>query len=142
MILLTIKDAYDATQHYIERYYAIADSDDAAILAGNMMLMENGKPFDPAIYEDWLSAFLVIKPLENLQDENPMLTIDEAYSLMIKFLEIYCSMGADDSFIGFVKSLKTRTSTVLTFQDWINSVQEITSHAPRIRPLFKLLPKE
>lgn len=133
---LTLDDAYDATQHYINRYYVLTNSDDAAILAGDMMLLTNNTPFDPAMQEDWLEALNFIKPH---QIDNTKLTIDEAYSAMVKFLEIYCSMGADDDFLEFTATAGKKDFE--TWQNWLDSVKEITSHTPRKRPYFQLLPK-
>lgn len=139
---LTIEDAYDATWLYIEKYYALTDSDDGAILAGDMMLMANNVPFDPAMGEDWLKALHSIKPNEDLDIKKTTLTIEEAYNSMIKFLEIYCSMGADDDFLEFTEDTKNKNPRVLTWQDWLNSVEEIIGQTPRIRPYFQLLPIE
>jgi len=139
--LLTIEDAYDASQCFIEKYYNITDSFDGGIIASEMTLMENNRPFDDAIWEDWLEALATIKPNEKIDLETTRLTIEEAYFAMIKFLEIYCSMGANNDFIECVAQLKTNTSTILTWQNWVDSIKEITSHSPRKRPYFELLPK-
>jgi len=139
--LFNIEDSYDTTANFLEKYYSITKSDDAGSILGCMMLLENNRPFDAAMWEDWLDALATIKPNEKIDLEATRLSTEEAYFAMIKFLEIYCSMGADDDFIEFVAQLKTNTSTILTWQNWVDSIKEITSYTPRKRPYFELLPK-
>jgi hypothetical protein len=91
-ILLNLEDSYDATVHFLEKYYNITDSFDGGIIASEMTLMENNRPFDAAMWEDWLDALATIKPNEKIDLEATRLTMEEAYFAMIKFLEIYCSM--------------------------------------------------
>lgn len=108
---LTIENAYD-----IAKYYYKTGSHDGAIIASDMTLLSDNRPVDDAVLEEWFEALHFTKPHEDFEKETAMLTIDEAYSAMIKFLEIYCSMGADDSFIEFVEGLKTKTSTIYPFK--------------------------
>ncbi len=137
----TLADAYDITIFFLEKYWNKTKSDDAGSLLGSMMLMADDRPFDRAIWSDWFEALSTVKPNEQLNLETTQLTIEEAYFTMIAFLEIYCRLGAEDDFVTFVKSLKAKTSTIVTWQDWLDSVKEITSHTPRIRPYAQLLPK-
>ena len=139
---LNIEDSYDSIVNFLDKYYQTTKSDDAGSLLGCMMLIEHNSTFDAAIWEDWFDALHFIKPNEILDLEKTKLTIEEAYGSMIKFLEIYCSMGAEDNFVEFVASLKNKTSTILTWQDWLNSVEEVTTHSPRIRPYLVLGPIE
>lgn len=103
--------------------------------------MADDRPLDGAMWEDWFEALGTVKPNQELNLETTCLTLDEAYSTMIVFLEIYCNLGAEDAFKEFVKSLKTKTATMVTWQDWLDSIKEITSHRPRIRSYAQLLPK-
>ena len=140
-LLLTIEDAYDSSQYFIEKCWNKTNSFDSGIIASEMTLFADDRPFDSAVWDDWFEALNTIKPNEDLNLQTTQLTIDEAYFTMVAFLEIYCNLGAEDDFKTFVGSLKTKTSTIVTWQDWLDSIQEITNHQPRIRPYAELLPK-
>lgn len=138
---LTIEDAYDVAHHYIEKYYDLTQSDDAGSLLSGMLLVGDHGLVDAAMWQDWFEALHFIKPDETLDVEHTQLTAEEAYFAMTKFLQIYCDLGVEDSFIELVASLKNKTCTLLTWQDWLNSVEEVMSHTPRIRPYLELGPK-
>lgn len=54
--LISIKDAYNAMFRYLENLYALTKSEDLGGFLGSMIILEDGKPADPAIWGDWLEA--------------------------------------------------------------------------------------
>ena len=52
-----IKAAYRMMQCFLEKYYSTTLSDDIGALLGDLLLFDDEKPMDPAIWEDWVSCF-------------------------------------------------------------------------------------
>lgn len=48
--------AYQAMMAFLEKYYLLTHADEIGGLLGSMQVMEDGKPADPAIWDDWLEA--------------------------------------------------------------------------------------
>ena len=59
--MLSTKDAYKAMFVFLERIYNITKSDELGILLGSMSLLDNNKPVDSAMWEDWLKAIEKVK---------------------------------------------------------------------------------
>ena len=53
---ITIEQAYKAMFKYLENLYFISKSNDLGGFLGSMMLLDDGKPADPAVWQDWLKA--------------------------------------------------------------------------------------
>ena len=53
---ITITEAYKAMYLYLENLYKLTGSDDLAGFLGSMSMLEDGKPVDETIWEDWLEA--------------------------------------------------------------------------------------
>ncbi|MBD3816762.1 MAG: hypothetical protein IE913_09990 [Halothiobacillus sp.] len=53
---ITIKAAYKAMYLYLENLYEMTDSQDLAGFLGSMSMMEDDRPADDAVWEDWLDA--------------------------------------------------------------------------------------
>ncbi len=53
---MTTAEAYKAMYIYIENLYKMTNSDDLAGFLGNMAILEDGKPADGAVWNDWLDA--------------------------------------------------------------------------------------
>jgi hypothetical protein len=53
---LTVEEAYKAMFNYLENLYFQTKSDDLGGFLGSMSLLPDGKPADPAIWEDWLKS--------------------------------------------------------------------------------------
>ncbi len=60
---LTEKQAYLAMIEFLDDYYEQTQSDEIGELLGSLQLLEDGKPADPAMWEDWL------KSIENISVE-------------------------------------------------------------------------
>src|SRR5262245_32663247 len=53
---LTLQDAYRAMYIFVAELYARAELDQLGGILGGMSLLEDGKPADPAMWNDWLRA--------------------------------------------------------------------------------------
>ena len=53
---LTEKQAYLALIEFLDYYYEQTQADEIGELLGSLQLLEDGKPADPAIWEDWLKS--------------------------------------------------------------------------------------
>lgn len=53
---LSVENSYRAMYLFLFRLYEMTDSDDLAGFLGSMSLLEDGKPVDPAVWNDWLNA--------------------------------------------------------------------------------------
>ena len=134
---LSLEDTYDTTQLYLDNYYNKTKSFDGAVVASSMLLCEDYKPFDLGVWEDWIKAWNLI-----VKNESCYATIEQAYEIMIVFLETYCNLGAEEEFIAFVNDLKNKKSSILTWQDWVGTVEKIINQTPRIRPYLELIKDE
>ena len=54
--MLTSDQAYKAMYLYLEHLYEMTKSDDLGGFLGGMTLLDDGKPTDPAVWQDWLDA--------------------------------------------------------------------------------------
>lgn len=54
--LLTIEEAYRAMFIYLEKLYSLTNSDDLGGFLGSMTLLSDGRPMDPAVWQDWLQS--------------------------------------------------------------------------------------
>jgi hypothetical protein len=41
---------------FLETYYEQTQADDIGALLGSLQLLEDGKPADPALWQDWLKS--------------------------------------------------------------------------------------
>ncbi len=58
---LTVEEAYRAMFHYLEHVYDETRSKELAEMLGSMSLLEDGKPADTAVWEDWIQAVKKVK---------------------------------------------------------------------------------
>ena len=58
---LTILEAFKAMTLFLENFYKNTNSDDIGGLLGDMILLEDDKPIDPAIWEDWIKSVEKVK---------------------------------------------------------------------------------
>jgi hypothetical protein len=58
--------AYQAMTAFLEKYYSLTHGDEIGTLLGSMQLMENRKPADPAIWDDWLEAIRSVRRQERI----------------------------------------------------------------------------
>lgn len=56
MNLLTERQAYTAMFSFLEHRYRLSGSDELGALLGDMSLLPDGCPADPAIWNDWLES--------------------------------------------------------------------------------------
>jgi hypothetical protein len=132
---LNLENSYDSAQLFIHKYYLITNSFDGAVIASSMQLSQcDNIPHDYAVWSDWISSWKLV-----LSDKSNYATIEQAYEIMIIFLETYCNLGAEEELIAFVNDLKNKKSLILTSQDWLDTVEKIVSETPRIRPYLELI---
>ena len=53
MTTLTAEQAYAAMFHFLETFWESTKSDEVAGLLGSMALLQDGKPADAAMWNDW-----------------------------------------------------------------------------------------
>ena len=53
---LTLENYYKAMYLFMYRLYKMTGSDDLAGFLGSMSLLEDGRPVDSAIWDDWVGA--------------------------------------------------------------------------------------
>lgn len=54
-------ETYKAMQIFLEKIYNRTYSDDIGALLGDMIILEDGKPADSAIWKDWIGAIKKVK---------------------------------------------------------------------------------
>jgi len=55
-VTLSRMQAYQAMFKFLEAYYARGKADEIGILLGQLAIAADGKPMDPAAWNDWLKA--------------------------------------------------------------------------------------
>lgn len=58
---LTEEEAFQAMIKFLEKYYNLTKSDDVGGLLGSLMIVENGKPLDIALWYDWIKSLEEVK---------------------------------------------------------------------------------
>ena len=58
--------AYQAMVVFLEKYYELTRADDVGGLLASMQLTDDGRPMDPAMWDDWLEALSLVKKQERL----------------------------------------------------------------------------
>jgi hypothetical protein len=53
---LTTVEVFQAMILFLETYYEQTQADDIGALLGSLQLLEDGKPADPALWQDWLKS--------------------------------------------------------------------------------------
>jgi hypothetical protein len=133
MNTITKNDAYDAAQLFMDYCYKKTNYSDAAILASDMLLSSYSMPFDSATWADWNKALQ--KALKNgAASPGADISVLDAYNAMVYFLEIYCSMGAENDFVSLVQDLKNQQSAEYPYALWLKIVDDVVSKNPRNRP--------
>ena len=54
-------EAYKAMQNFLEKIYYQTKSGDIGALLGDMILLDDEKPMDAALWNDWLEAIESVK---------------------------------------------------------------------------------
>jgi hypothetical protein len=53
---LTNVEAFQSMILFLETYYEQTQADDIGVLLRSLQLLEDGKPADPALWQDWLKS--------------------------------------------------------------------------------------
>lgn len=64
---LTEQQAYSAMLHFLEAQFGRTGSDDIGALLGSASLLDDGRPADPAIADEWRAC--VVAALSNYPDK-------------------------------------------------------------------------
>jgi len=56
MQILTETEAYEAMVAFLDKYYELTGADDIGGLLGSLRVIADGRPADPAMWQDWLEA--------------------------------------------------------------------------------------
>ena len=59
---LNAKEAYQAMFRFIEMYYERTQADDIGAILGSMSILEDGKPADGVMWQEWLDAISEVCP--------------------------------------------------------------------------------
>lgn len=51
---LSLEEAYRSMFAFLEKYYEATKSDEIGGLLGSMAMTDDGKPMDPAFWEEWV----------------------------------------------------------------------------------------
>ncbi|WP_034841960.1 hypothetical protein [Endozoicomonas numazuensis] len=63
---ITVNEAYKAMILYLEHLYELTSSDELAGFLGSMAILEDGKPADSAVWQDWLEAIEKAKTKQDI----------------------------------------------------------------------------
>ncbi|MGG5342790.1 hypothetical protein [Enterococcus sp. AZ192] len=58
---LNESQAMQAMIIFLDQYYEQVQSDDIAVLLGSLTLLEDGKPVDSAMWDEWLESIKKVK---------------------------------------------------------------------------------
>lgn len=117
MYKLTILQAYNAMQFFLENYYTKTQSDDLGSLLSGMQLFSEGETFDPAMWGEWLRGL----------EPNKDITILDAFEAMRKFLEDYYSYIESDDIkilLDLLRPSKEGSFDRIVWSQWLNAIQQ------------------
>ena len=67
MSTLSTEQAFDAMRLFLDDYFKRTRSEDIGSLLGDLQQSDDGKPFDPAAWDDWLDC---VKRVLNKSNSN------------------------------------------------------------------------
>jgi len=59
---LDAKEAYQAMFRFLEKYYEHTHADEIGAILGSMSILNDGKPADGAMWQEWLDAIKEVCP--------------------------------------------------------------------------------
>jgi len=128
---------------FLEKYYKETDSDFMGALLGGLLFLPDGKPFDPAFWEDWKIAIQKVLHKQTSEKQiNKILgvsvTESQAFKSMIQFFRDYYERGPDPDVMIFFDYLHIlsddKGSTNPTIREkWKQCANEALKEKPGIR---------
>lgn len=109
---------YKAMICFLDAYYNKTLSDDLGSLLGDLQLCDDGGPFDPAAWDDWMRSLGTDKPV----------TMLDAFRAMISFLNDYNERTSSVDIKDLLNSMQRREEgkdMAVLWNIWINSVDEV-----------------
>jgi len=128
---LNIKEAYNISTDFLEKYYEKNPSDDLGILLSCMMFLEDENPIDPALWEDWIDAANNIKTQYKKTKSNKFInfSLKEAYKIMEIYLKAYGERINSINIKILLKKIilpnEPKYKNSIYWQEWINSADKI-----------------
>lgn len=121
---LTWKEGYQAAYGFLDDTWDGMDEEDQELLAeldtflGGMMLQEDESSADPVILELWHEAVAQITRRGGWSDLSP----EEAYQVMVLFLDLWARDNSDGTILGLCKGLSDAEANQ---EDWTKAVQKV-----------------
>ena len=118
METLTAKQAFEAMSVFLDTFYDRTQSDEIGGLLGDLQIVGDGMPADPAAWQDWMK----------LVDSEP-LTVNQAFEAMKLFLKNYYERIHAPDKDGLLASLgvldQNQPPDPAMWQDWLNSIHNV-----------------
>jgi hypothetical protein len=115
---LTARQAFEAMELFLEKFYENTHSDDVGGLLGDLQIVGDGMPADPAAWQDWMRCV-----------KTEQLTVSQGFECMKLFLENYYERVHATDTDGLLKSLGVGESNQqpnsASWQTWERSVSEV-----------------
>jgi hypothetical protein len=67
-MMLTEKQAYAAMAMFLRQYFERGQSEEIALILHHMMILEDGEPYDPAYWDDWLKSVQQVVDASKTED--------------------------------------------------------------------------
>lgn len=101
---------------FLEKFYENTHSDNVGGLLGDLQIVGDGMPADPAAWQDWIHCV-----------NSEQLTLSQAFECMKLFLENYYERIHATDADGLLKSLRVgnQQSDSASWQTWERSVAEV-----------------
>ena len=129
---LTQLQAFNAVYKLLDDYHETTGTKDIFWLIGDMLFLPDNNTVDSAIWEDWIDA------IENKK----LLSKQEAFNGMIKFLEIYRSLGELGDVTALIDKLNMAKNaddvSVPLIKKWNLYVKKVLSEPEGTREYLRL----
>ena len=142
---LTELQAYNAMAKLFQVYYDLDPSGDIGGILGSMAFLQDKKPMDAAMLQDWNKFIRVILKHKNLRDYNH-LTALETFLAMGLFLDYFYGTNDISWEIKFIQdnvklAVEHKIIDPTLWKNWLQCVDEVLS-VKDSRMYFRLSPKK
>lgn len=112
---MTISEGYRVMFKFLDTQYWREQSDELGGLLGDMSLLADGDPADPALMNDWNIAVQRVMGQSVKSELNSELT----YAAVIEFLSDWAAIGTDGTISGICERMKLNSPQN---EDWVSVV--------------------
>lgn len=120
---LTVENSFKITVRFLENYYFSTYISDIGGLLSDMILIDNNKIADPAIWNDWEESVKKIK--EKISNQ---ISFDEAYQIMYVFLEDYGCRSQSNEVKQLLNLIKIDNNIIdkktIAWKDWERAISK------------------